>query len=109
MNFKGTFEILTFPRYPTIIGDINPGNTVIIPLIPRTIPAKFGAISTKLARGPDDTAPWAIVAKVMNVTAATALSPKYANPNTKIPFTTQHMNVASFRTFVLLILSVLRR
>lgn len=91
------------------MGEMKPGRTVTIPLIPRLIPAKFGEISTKLAKGPEETDPWTMVARVKKVTAAIAFSPKYANPNTKIPLRMQHEAVASFLTFVVLIFSVLKR
>lgn len=72
-------------------GDMKPGSTPIMPLIPNTMPAWLGAISTIDARGPDDTAPWNIVAIVRNTIAAVELFPKYAKATTIMPLTIQPM------------------
>lgn len=64
------------------MGEMKPGSTVTTPLMPRTMLAKFGLMSTMLARAPVDTAPLAAVAAVRNRMAAYLSQPEKAKPRT---------------------------
>jgi hypothetical protein len=58
-------------------------------MIPKIIPAKFGARSTMLARGPVLTLPCTVVANVIKITAAIDSQPEKARHIIKIPLTIQ--------------------
>lgn len=81
-------------------GDIKPGTTLIILLIPSMTLAKLGLISMKLASGPVDTAPLTAVATVENTMAAVALQPEKESPSVNKPWPMVHAAAAIFRTFV---------
>lgn len=81
-------------------GEIKPGTTLIMLLIPNMTLAKLGLISMKLASGPVDTAPLSAVATVENAMATVALQPEKESPRVNKPWPMVHDAVAIFRTFV---------
>lgn len=71
-------------RLPTTIGEMKPGSTVTTPLMPSTMLAKLGLMSTMLASAPVDTAPLAAVAAVRQKMAVILSQPEKARPSTKM-------------------------
>lgn len=57
------------------IGDMKPVGMAIVDVMPKTMPEKFGVLSTILASTPEDTAPWNASESVRKDTARKVLQP----------------------------------